>query len=97
MESPAVERVIDDLVRTEGTTRERVLKEALRAFLQEKKRAVQSDQLDILRRYGAASATALEEKIRRGEIGEMPAWEDRIALDHLAEAVRRIEDDLAAL
>ncbi len=97
MDPMNVDQYIDDLARAEHTSKEGILKEAVRALLREKKRAIQSDQLDLLRRYGVASPNALEERIRQGQIEESPAWEDRVALDNLTSELKQIEHDLAAL
>jgi hypothetical protein len=97
MEAAPIDELIRDIARAEKTTREDLLKDALGALLREKRRALQMDRLEVLRRHGVTSAAALEDKVRAGEIEESPAWEDRIVLETLEAAMARIERDLASL
>ncbi len=55
------------------------------------------ERLEILKRYSVNSAKELEEKIRRGEINEHPAWEDLITLENLEEMMKEISDDIRNL
>ena len=92
-----INKFIKDLARSEQITEETLMREALRALLREKKRIIQVDQLEILKRYGVSKIKDLDDKIREGLIAESPAWEDRIALDNLDEAIKRIDHALNAL
>jgi len=51
----------------------------------ERQRLVEADIAEILAKYGVRNAEELEEKIRKGEVEEHPAWEDLIALERLLE------------
>jgi len=53
--------------------------------------------LEILKRYNVNSAKELEEKIRKGEINEHPAWEDLIMLENLEEMIKETSDDIRNL
>lgn len=97
MLSSSVSKLISDLAASERIPEDVLIKEALRSLLREKKRAIQSDRLDILRRYQVSSGEALDDKIRKGILPESPAWEDRIALDNLQEALSNVDSALASL
>lgn len=95
--SASVNKLISDLARAEHVPEENLIREALRALLREKKRAILNDQADILMRYKVTSAAAIEDMISDGTLPESPAWEDRIALDNLQEALRTVDRALASL
>ena len=97
MLSASVNKLISDLAGSERVPEDTLIRNALRALLREKKRAIQNDQVDILMRYRVSSAEALDDKISKGILPESPAWEDRIALDNLQEALRNVERALASL
>ena len=90
-------KLISDLAGLEHVPEDTLIREALRALLMEKKRAIQNDQMDILMRYRVSSAAALDEEINKGTLPESPAWEDRIAFDNLQEALRNIDHALASI
>ena len=61
-------------------------------------RAIQNDRLDILKRYQVSSGEALDDTIaKRQTPSESPAWEDRIAIDNLQEALSNVDSALASL
>ena len=97
MLSANVNKLISDLAGSERVPEDTLIRDALRALLKDKKRAIQNDQADILVRYKVSSAEALDDKIREGALPESPAWEDRIALDNLQEALRNVDRALASL
>lgn len=97
MLSSSVSKLISELAASEHIPEDVLIREALKSFLREKKRAIQSDQLDILKRYRISSSEALDDKIRKGTLSESPAWEDRIALDNLQEALSNVDAALASL
>jgi hypothetical protein len=55
------------------------------------------ERLEILKRYNVNSAEELEDRIRKGEINEHPAWEDLITLENLEEMIKEISDDIRNL
>ena len=97
MLSSSVSKLITDLAASERIPEDVLIREALRSLLREKKRAIQNDRLDILKRYRVSSGEALDDKIREGMLSESPTWEDRIALDNLQEALSNIDSALASL
>ena len=97
MLSSSVSKLISDLAASERIPEDVLIREALRSLLREKKRAIQNDRLDILKRYQVSSGEALDDKIRKGMLPESPAWEDRIALDNLQEALSNVDSALASL
>ena len=97
MLSSSVSKLITDLAASERIPEDVLIREALRSLLREKKRAIQNDRLDILKRYQVTSGEALDDKIREGMLSEAPAWEDRIALDTLQEALSNLDSALASL
>lgn len=97
MLSANTNRLIRDLAGSQHVPEDTLIRDALRALLKEKKRVIQNDLMDILLRYKVSSPAALDEKIKKGTLPESPAWEDRIVLDNLEEALRNIENDLASL
>jgi len=71
-------------------TRVRPVRERLRRRLT----LVEADIAEILAKYGVQSIEELEERIRRGEVGEHPAWEDLIALERLLEEKKKLGEAL---
>jgi len=92
-----VTQLLRDLARSERITEDTLVREALQALLREKKRVIRIDQFEILKRHGVSSITDLDDKIREGILPESPAWEDRITLDNLEEAISHIDRALATL
>ena len=92
-----INKFIKDLAKSEHLMEDTLVREAFRALLREKRRVIRVDQLEIMKRYGVSKIEDLDDKIREGLIAESPAWEDRIALDNLDEAIKRIDHALAAL
>ncbi len=92
-----ISKVIEKIAIKEGIEKEKLIVLSLIAYLDEKKRKYIGERLEILRRYGVSSAEELEEKIRKGEINEHPAWEDLIVLENLEEMIKEISDDIRNL
>jgi len=70
---------------------------SLITYLNEKKKKYMEERLEIFKRYNVNSAKELEEKIRKGEVNEHPAWEDLITLENLEEMIKEISDDIRNL
>jgi len=88
---------IDKIAEKEGMRREELLSFSLIAYFTEKKRMCMEDRLGILERYGVKSAKELEEKIKRGDVKEHPAWEDLITVENLGIRIKEISDDIRTL
>uniref|UniRef100_A0A7C3RMY4 Uncharacterized protein n=1 Tax=Dictyoglomus thermophilum TaxID=14 RepID=A0A7C3RMY4_DICTH len=85
-----IKKIANDL----GIDFEDITKESLKAFLQEKRRRIKIDILEILDRYKVTSSRELEEKIFKEEVPEHPAWEDLILLENLEETLKIIEENI---
>ncbi len=88
-----MERVAADT----GITIDKLTVSGLLALLQEKRRRIMIDRLDILARYDVASAEELDKKIKDGKIPEHPTWEDLIFLENLEASLALIDEDIKAL
>ena len=92
-----ITEVIEKIAIKEGVEKEKLMTLSLIAYLNEKKKKYMEERLEILKRYNVNSAKELEEKIRRGEVEEHPAWEDLITLENLEEMIKEISDDIRNL
>ena len=92
-----ITEIVEKIATKEGIDKEKLIILGLIAYLNEKKRKYMEERLEILKRYGVNSMKELEEKIRKGEIEEHPAWEDLITLENLEELIREISDDIRRL
>ncbi len=86
--------IIEVVARRLGISPERLEREALEVWLRRKLALVEAEIAEILARYGVRSAEELEERIRRGEVAEHPAWEDLITLERLFEEKRKLSEAL---
>ncbi len=89
--------VIEKIAVKEGIEKEKLIILSLVSYLNEKKKKHMEERLEILKRYGVNSAKELEEKIRRDEVKEHPAWEDLITLENLEEIIKEITNDIRNL
>ena len=92
-----ITELLERIANKEGVEKEKLMTLSLIAYLNEKKKKHMEERLEILKRYGVNSAKELEEKIRRGEVKEHPAWEDLITLENLEEMIKEISDDIRNL
>ncbi len=92
-----ITELIEKIAVKEGVEKEKLMILGLIAYLNEKKKKCMEEKLEILRRYNVNSAKELEEKIRKGEVREHPAWEDLITLENLEEMIKEISDDIQNL
>ncbi len=72
-------------------------REALRQYILSELRQVRAESRLIMARYGVSSIEELDEKIRRGVLGETEAFEDITRLDYLLdreEKLRRLLEEL---
>jgi len=89
-----ITEIIEKIAIKEGVEKEKLMTLSLIAYLNEKKKKYMEERLEILKRHNVKSAKELEEKIRRGEVNEHPAWEDLITLENLEELINEISDDI---
>jgi hypothetical protein len=88
-----VERVSKAL----GVPPEELIRKGIGEFVQAQLRNCLSETLELKTRYEVKSTAQLENKIRTGEVGEHPAWEDLIVLENLEERAKKIRKELKAL
>lgn len=93
-----LDRVVKEAEELLGIPAEAMLREGLKKLLASK--IEENDQLveDLRQKYGIPGYLDLEEKIKKGEVPEHPAWEDVILweelsrhTDALRDLVRRLE------
>ena len=92
-----ITEVIEKIAIKEGVEKEKLMTLSRIAYLNEKKKNYMEERLEIFKRYNVNSAKELEEKIRKGEVNEHPAWEDLITLENLEEMIKEISDDIRNL
>lgn len=64
-------------------SKEVILKEGLKSFLEKKLREIKTEIFRIAGKYNVSSIEELEELYKRGEIEEKDTWQDFQKLDHL--------------
>ncbi|MEA1965589.1 MAG: hypothetical protein U9O41_10780 [Candidatus Aerophobetes bacterium] len=79
---PKVEK-LDILAREFNLSKEAIIEESLRVFLERKLREVKTEIFKIRGKYGISSVEKLEELYRKGKIEEKNSWQDLQKLDHL--------------
>ena len=87
-------RVTDVVVRRLGISPEKLEREAIEIWLKRRLALVEAEIAKILTKYGVRSVEGLEERIRKGEVTEHPAWEDLIMLERLLDEKRRLSEAL---
>jgi hypothetical protein len=65
--------------------------------IQEKKRNLHTERLELLARYDAMTVEELKRKIREGEVPGNSAWEDLIELKNIEAEMRKIDNDMRML
>lgn len=87
----------NDIARSFGLTEEKLMEQALRRFLIEKRREILQERLGILARYQVDTIGQFEERIATGEIVEHPGWEDLITVENLEASLEEINEHLQGL
>ena len=80
-----------ELAQSLGLTEKELLHQSLQSFLQEKRREVLQARLEILSRYESQSLSEFEDRIRKGQIPEHPAWEDLITAENLGTRLEELD------
>lgn len=65
------------------------------SLLQEQRRQLLREQIEIFARYQVNTSAELEAKIASGEVAEHPGWEDLITTQNLGERLEKIDILLA--
>ncbi len=94
---PITREVIEKVAEDTGVSIDELTISGLLALLREKKRKMMVDRLDVLARYGVASAEELEKKIKSGEVAEHPAWEDLILFENIEASIAAIDKDIESI
>ena len=86
-----------ELAQSPGLSETQLYQQALKSFLQEKRRETLQIRLEILSRYQVRSVDELETGIRAGSIPEHPAWEDLIVTENLNTRLEELDAHLRNL
>jgi hypothetical protein len=89
--------LVERISKVLGVPPDELVRKGLEEFLEAQLRVCFAEIYEVEARYGVKSAVELEEKIRKGLIGEHPAWEDLIVLENLEERAAKIRKELKAL
>ena len=74
---------IEDIATKLNLSREEILNESLKTFLEKKLREVKSDIYQIQIKWDVSSVEDFEGKYKKGKIDEKGSWQDLQKLDHL--------------
>jgi Ribbon-helix-helix protein, copG family. len=88
---------IEELAEKLNLSKEEMLRESLKFFLERKLREIKTEIFTIGTKYGVSSVEELEEKYKKGEIEEKDTWQDLHKLDHLEFKKDELEKALRAL
>ena len=88
---------IEELAEKLNLTKEEMVRESLKLFLERKLREIKTEIFSIRSKYGVASVEAFEEKYKKGEIDEKDTWQDLQKLDHLEFKKDELEKAFRAL
>ena len=89
--------IVNELAKKASISPDGLLREGLKLFLMRRKKELILEKLEILSRYGLKGIDQLEEKIRKGEVPEHPAWEDLIEVENIEDELREIQSYLDRL
>ncbi len=90
-------RYFDTAAKTLNISRENIIRDSLRYFLEKKIRELKIEIYKIRGKYGVSSIEAFEEKYKSGEIEEKDSWKEFQQLDHLEYKKEELEKALAEL
>ena len=88
---------IEELAEKLNLSKEEMLRESLKFFLERKLREIKTEIFTIRTKYGISSVEELEEKYKKGEIEEKDTWQDLQKLDHLGFKKDELEKALRTL
>jgi len=88
---------IEKLSKKYSVSPDEFIKAGATLTIQEKKRELQIERLEILARYEATTVDELREKIKEGSVPEHPAWEDLIEIKNIDDEIREIDSDIRTL
>jgi hypothetical protein len=86
---------VDTVAEKLNLSRDDILRESLRFYLERKIRELKTEIFKIRTKYDVASIEEFEEKYRSGEVEEENSWQEFQALDHLEFKKDELEKVLA--
>ena len=78
-----VEELAEELARELGASKESILEQGLRTFLESKLREINVEMFQIATRYHVAFVEEMEKQYRNGILEEAGSWRNLQRLDHL--------------
>ena len=78
-----VEELVEKLAREMGASKESILEQGLRAFLERQLREIKVEMFQITTRYHVSSVVEMEKQYQNGTLEEAGSWRDLQRLDHL--------------
>jgi hypothetical protein len=88
---------VDKVAEKLNISRDDILRESLRFYLERKIRELKTEIFKIRTKYGVSSVEEFEEKYRSGEISEEGSWQEFQALDHLEFKKNELETALSQI
>lgn len=88
---------LDALAKNLNLSKEEMLKESLKVFLERKLREIKTEMFKIRTKYGVSSVKEFEELYRKGEVEEKDTWQDLQRFDHLEFKKDELEKALRTL
>jgi intein-encoded DNA endonuclease-like protein len=88
---------IEELAEKLNLSKEEMIRESLRSFLERKLREIKTEIFKIRTKYGVSLVEEFEEKYKNGEIEEKETWQDLQRLDHLEFKKDELEKALRTL
>jgi hypothetical protein len=79
----ATEYYIENVAEKLNISRDEIIRESLRFFLEKKIRELKTEIFKIRAKYGVSSIEDFEERYKTGEIEEKDSWQEFQQLDHL--------------
>lgn len=88
---------LDALAEKLNLSKDEMLRESLKVFLERKLREIKTEIFQIRAKYGVSSAEEFEELYRKGKVEEKDTWQDIQKLDHLEFKKDELEEALRTL
>jgi hypothetical protein len=88
---------LDALAEKLNLSKDDMLRESLKTFLERKLREIKTEIFKIRTKYGVSSVEEFEELYKRGKIDEKDTWQELQQLDHLEFKKDEIEKVLRTL
>ncbi len=88
---------LDDLAEKLNLSKDEMLRESLKIFLERKLREIKTEIFKIRTKYGVSSVEEFEELYRKGKVEEKDTWQELQQLDHLEFKKDEIEKVLRTL